>query len=126
LEADGIIRLVVVVVAVVLIVAVARVRPEHKPVALNIKGNLEGPGIFLFTSETCDSCEAARAIYRDVLGADGFTEISWDTEPALLTRLGVEEIPVGTVLDGSHSEIASFRLVPSRRALARAGRQARR
>ncbi len=79
----------------------------------------------MFTSAGCDSCEVARAAYREVLGDDGFTELSWDDQPALLSRLGVEEIPTGTVIDAAGREVASFRLVPPRRSLARAARSVR-
>ena len=112
-----------VLVAVILVLVVARARPAFRPKPLSIAGNLDGPGVFLFTSETCDSCVAARAVYVDVLGEDGFVEHSWEAQASLLTRLGVEEIPVGTVLGADGTEIAAFRLIPRRRALARAVRK---
>jgi len=120
LEAELVVRLALVIAAVVLVVVVARYRPARRAAPLAVEGNLEGPGVFLFTSEDCDSCTVARQVYVDVLGPDGFTELSWEAEPALLTRLGVEEIPVGSVIDDAGVEVASFRLIPSRRRLARA------
>lgn len=124
MEAEVVVRLVVVAGAVLLVAAIARFRPSRRPAPLRIEGNLEGPGVFLFTSEDCDACTVARQVYVDVLGADGFTELSWEAEPALLTRLGVEEIPVGSVVDALGVEVAAFRLVPPRRRLARAARSA--
>ena len=117
---DVIVRVVVVLFAAAVVFAIARFRPSRRPAALKIDGNLEGPGVFLFTSETCDSCHRARARYREVLGDDGFVEYTWEAEPALLSRLGVEEIPVGSVVGAAGQEIAAFRLVPSARALRRA------
>ena len=123
MESDVLARIVVVGVSVGLILAVARIRPHRRPTRLKVHGNLSGPGVFLFTSDACDSCHAARAVYADVLGEDGFTEHTWEAEPALLTRLGVEEIPVATVLNAHGDEIASFRLVPKPAAVARAVRR---
>ena len=77
----------------------------------------------MFTSDACDSCHAAREVYLDVLGVNGFTEHTWEADAALLSRLGVEEIPVATVIDAVGAEIASFRLVPRRSTLARAARK---
>ncbi len=122
MEADAIVRVAVVAVAALAVVGIARFRPARRPAPLRIAGNLEGPGVFLFTSEDCDSCSVARQVYVDVLGADGFTELSWEGEPALLTRLGVQEIPVGSVVNAEGEEVASFRLIPDRRRLARAAR----
>jgi hypothetical protein len=125
LEADLAARLVVVTVAVAVVVVVGRFRSRRRPAPLNVKGNFESPGVHLFTSETCDSCDVARRRYRQVLGEHGFVEHSWEDEPALLERLGVEEIPVGTVIGEGGSEIASFRLVPNVRALRRAAARLR-
>ena len=123
LESELVVRGLVVLAVVVGVLIIARVRPSRRPAALSISGNLEGPGVFLFTSEQCDSCSAARDVYRTVLGEGGFVEHSWDSDSALLTRLGVQEIPVGTVIDSEGIEIASFRLVPRPGALARAVRK---
>ena len=123
LETEALLRVVFVVVAAAVVVVLARWRPARRPVPLTILGNLQGPGVFLFTSDSCGSCHAAREVYSDVLGPDGFTEHTWEADAALLSRLGVEEIPVATVIDASGTEIASFRLIPKRSPLARAARK---
>lgn len=113
------------VVAVAVVVAVARYRPRRRGRALNIEGDLEGPGVYLFTASACDSCDSARAVYLEELGPDGFTELTWDDRPRLLTRLGVGEIPAGIVLDSSGREVDSFVGIPPRRALRKAMRRIR-
>ena len=124
LETETILRLLVVVLAASIVLGVARYRREPKAKALSVDGNISGPGVFLFTSASCDSCAAARSVYRDVLGEAGFVEISWESDPGLLTRLGVEEIPVAIVLDATDKVVADFRLIPKRSRLARAARRA--
>lgn len=120
---DIVVRLLVVAVAVLVVVVVARYRPQKPAKPLATAGNLDGPGVFLFTSATCDSCHAAREVYDEVLGPDGYTEHTWEDDAGLLSRLGVEEIPVGTVIDAAGAEVVGFRLIPNRRALARAARR---
>ena len=113
------------VVAAAAVVVVARLRPGRRRRSLRVEGNLEGPGVYLFTASACDSCDSARSVYVDELGASGFTELTWEEQPGLLTRLGVGEIPVSTVLDSSGQEVGSFVGVPPRRALRRALRRMR-
>ena len=81
--------------------------------------------MYLFTASACDSCDSARSVYVEELGASGFTEFTWEDRPGLLTRLRVGEIPVSTVLDASGRELGSFVGVPPRRALRRAVRRMR-
>jgi len=125
LDSDLVLRLLVVIVAAGVVVAVARLRPRRRGRSLRTGGNLEGPGLYLFTASACDSCDSARSVYVDVLGEDGFTEFTWEDRPSLLTRLGVGEIPVSTVLDSTGREVGSFVGVPPRRALRRAARRMR-
>ena len=116
-------RLLAVGLAVVLVVGAARFRPRHRPPPLSVEGNLEGPGVYLFTSSACDSCGEARAVYTEVLGEGGFTELTWEEHPYLLTDLGVEGIPRGAVVDASGQEAAAFSGVPGAAALRRAVRK---
>ena len=122
---DVLLRLVVVVVAAAVVIGVARFRPRRRRWPLKVEGNLTGPGVYLFTAAACDSCDAARAVYVGVLGEQGFTELTWDDHPELLTGLGVAEIPVSTVLDASGHELCSFVGVPRRAGLRRAVRKMR-
>ena len=123
MNGDILARLVVVAAAAALVVGIARFRPRRRHRPLQVEGNLAGPGVYLFTAGACDSCDSARAVYEQVLGKDGFTEFTWEDHPELLARLGVVEIPVGTVLDASGRPVGSFAQVPRRGALRRAVRR---
>ena len=123
MNSDALLRLLVVVVAAAAVVGIARFRPRRRRRPLHVEGNLSGPGVYLFTAGACDSCDSARIVYKRVLGQEGFTELTWDDHPELLTRLGVAEIPVSTVLDSFGREVASFVQVPRPAALRRAVRK---
>ena len=110
--------------AAAVVVGIARFRPKRRGWVLRVEGNLAGPGVFLFTASACDSCDSARAVYEQVLGEVGFEEFTWEEHPELLARLGVAEIPAGTVLDASGCEVGSFVGVPGRFHLRRAVRRA--
>ena len=125
MDSDVTLRLVAVVVMAAVVVGVARYRPRRRGRALRVEGNLEGPGVYLFTASACDSCNSARAVYLEELGTDGFTEFTWEDRPGLLTRLGVGEIPASIVLDSSGREVDSFVGIPPRRALRKAIRRMR-
>ena len=88
LNSDALLRLLVVVVAAAAVVGIARFRPRRRRRPLHVEGNLSGPGVYLFTAGACDSCDSARIVYKRVLGQEGFTELTWDDHPELLTRLG--------------------------------------
>lgn len=123
MDSDLALRLVAVLAAVAVVVAAARFRPRDRGAGLRTEGNLEGPGVYLFTASACDSCDSARSVYVEELGSSGFTELTWENQPGLLTRIGVREIPVSTVVDSSGREVGSFVGVPPRRALRRAVRR---
>lgn len=103
--------------------AAARFRLRRRPPPLRVEGNLEGPGVYLFTASACDMCGEARAVYRRVLGEGGFTELTWEEHPYLFTDLGVEGIPRGAVVDAAGREAASFSGAPRPAALRRAARK---
>lgn len=124
--ADGfVVRLLVVLAAAGVVAAVAGFRPKRPRNPLYVEGNLDGPGVYLFTAAGCDACDAARLAYREVLGESGFTERSWEEHPDLLTRVGVDEIPVGAVVGADGKQVASFVQVPRPMALRRAVRKMR-
>ena len=118
-------RLLVVVLAVAVVVGLARFQPRRPRSMLRVAGKLAGPGVYLFTAAACDACDSARAVYSQILGDDGFTELTWDDHPELLTSLGVTEIPVSTLLDASGREVGSFVQTPRPAALRRAVRKMR-
>ncbi|MCY4622105.1 MAG: hypothetical protein OXD34_09795 [bacterium] len=124
--AEGfVVRLLVVLLAAGVVAAVAAFRPKRPRTPLSVEGNLDGPGIYLFTAAACDACDEARRVYRQVLGDSGFTERSWEEHSDLLTRIGVAEIPVGAVVGADGRQVASFVRVPRPMALRRAVRKMR-
>ena len=120
---EAAVRLVVVALVAGLVVGVARFRPRPRRDALNLEGNLAGPGIFLFTATGCDSCDAARDLYARVLGSNGFTELAWEEHPDVFARLGVHEIPSGCALDAFGRQVGYFTQIPRPSALRRARRK---
>ena len=85
---------------VVALVAVAllRFRARERPEAIGSVGL--SPGIYLFTSATCLDCAPARQSLVDALGADGFTEISWESGSATFDEVGVTGVPATLIVDG--------------------------
>lgn len=105
----------------VLAAARARRRPALSP--LPAAGLPAGPGVYLFTAAACDACDRAREVYRSALGADGFTELTWEEHPDLLTGLGVGEIPAAAVVDPSGRGVGFVTGVPRPARLRRAVRK---
>lgn len=101
MDGEVLIRILAVTAAAGAVVLVALVRRSPAASRLPVEGLLSGPGVYLFTAAACDACDRAREVYRSALGADGFTELTWEEHPDLLTSLGVGEIPVGAMVDGS-------------------------
>ncbi len=88
--------IVLAVAAVVALVVVALRRlPRTRPRTIPAPG-LE-PGVYLLTSGGCETCEAARATLR-ARGA-AFTEMSWEDEPEVFQRLGIDAVPSVLVVD---------------------------
>lgn len=101
MDGEVLIRILAVTAAAGVVVLAALVRRSPAASRLPVEGLLSGPGVYLFTAAACDACDRAREVYRSVLGADGFTELTWEEHPDLLTSLGVGEIPMGAMVDGS-------------------------
>lgn len=76
---------------------VLRARAAKTPLKIAATGLKEG--IYLFSSSTCADCATAREYLGDKLGNDGFGERSWETEPGLFSRLGVEAVPATVIVD---------------------------
>ncbi len=97
---------------------VARRRAATRPRKVRMPGL--GPGVFLFTSETCESCTPAREAVARHLGSDGFREIVWEQEPAMFDRYAVARVPTVVRLDAEGNGVA-FEGVPDRTTLDRIG-----
>lgn len=124
MDSEFLVRLLLILATAAVLVGIARFRPARRAWILRVEGNLTGPGVFLFTAAACDSCRPARTACRRILGDNGFEEYTWEDHPDLLTRLGVAEVPSGSVLDASGAEVGSFVGVPSRLRLRWAVRKA--
>ncbi|HDH03658.1 MAG TPA: hypothetical protein ENH15_05380 [Actinobacteria bacterium] len=62
------------------------------------KGVLSGPGIFFFSSRTCDSCHEVRLVLDDVVG-DDYREIAWEDDPDGWVAFGVDSVPTAVLVD---------------------------
>lgn len=63
-------------------------------------GSLE-PGIYLFTSSSCPTCESARDRLRRQVGEEGFEELSWESHPDIFIDSGVDAVPALVVVRSS-------------------------
>ncbi|MCY3580296.1 MAG: hypothetical protein F4Y75_00315 [Acidimicrobiia bacterium] len=117
------VRLLLVLAGVMTVTLVGRFRHRSR-FTPQVEGNLDGPGVYLFTAAGCDTCEEARIVHRQVLGANGFTEISWEEHSDLLARVGVTGIPLSVVV-GSKGQAVTLPHIPKPRALRRAAKKMR-
>jgi hypothetical protein len=118
-------RVVLVVVAVLLVIAAARLigrwqRPSHPALDLGDFG--PRPGVVMFTSTDCVNCKRARAVV-EALGLEA-REVTWELEPAVLEALGVEAVPLTAVVDSEGRIELLTAGVPRRKALLRAATRA--
>ena len=120
---DFVVRLLVVLAAAGAVAAVALYRPRRSKARLDVEGNLAGPGVYFITAAKCDTCDEARLVNSKVLGESGFTELSWEEHPELLTRIRVAEIPLSVVVGHGGKQVASFTGVPRPGSLRRAARR---
>lgn len=120
-----VIRALVVVVLVGLALLVARLagrwqRPIHA--TPNLEG-LELPaGLVVFTSTDCANCRAALAAASDT--GVPIREVTYELEPGLFAKAGVEAVPLTVVVSEEGSVAATFAGVPGARGLRRALRVA--
>ncbi len=94
----------------------ARRRAAARPRKVRMPGL--GPGIVLFTSETCDSCTPARDAVVGRFGDDGVREVAWEHSPELFDRYAVARVPTVVRLDADGNGVA-FEGVPDRSVLDR-------
>ncbi len=82
-------------------------------------------GIVVFTSTTCTKCKEALAIAGAAAArADApIREVTFELEPQLQTRAGVESVPLTAVIAADQSVVAQFTGVPRPARLDRALRR---
>ena len=80
---------------------VIRARSSGSPRSIPVTGLQEG--VYLFSSTACPDCKAVRERLREVLGSNGFLEMSWEESPGIFHDLGVAAVPTTLVVavDGS-------------------------
>lgn len=76
-------------VVVVALILVLRRRPVVR--ARPVQGSTLPPGVYLLSSDGCDTCERARATLTR--RAVSHTELSWDKNPEVFERLGIDAVP---------------------------------
>lgn len=91
---EPVLRLVVVGAVVVMVLigaAIARrgvVLRRHPPPA-----GLE-PGVYVFVSDVCSTCQRVEDSVASAVPTGGYRRVSWESEPELFRRLGIERVPV--------------------------------
>lgn len=118
-------RLALVAVAILVVIAAVRLaarwqRPVHPSIDL---GDLAStPGIVLFTSTDCVSCADARRMVASI--GVPVREVTWELEPSLMERVGVDAVPLTAVVDRGGAVAWLGTGVPGERALQGAVRRA--
>ena len=84
-----------------LLTLVIRVRAGGSPRSVDETGLRQG--VYLFSSSACPACKAVRQQLSEVLGEDGFLELSWEESPGVFHDLGIAAVPATLVVaeDGS-------------------------
>ena len=97
---DLTLRLVVVggVIAVVfLVVLYLRLRDRAESIRV---GSVDlDPGVYLFTSATCATCEKARKHLEGRLGESNLVEFEWEEHPETFSALSIDRVPCTLVVD---------------------------
>lgn len=119
------VRIAVVALAILVVIVAVRIlarwqRPAHPPVDLGAL--VSNPGLVLFTSTDCASCAGARRVVTS-LGVP-VREVTWELEPAVMERIGVEAVPLTAVVDHGGTAVWLGTGVPRKSRLERAARRA--
>ena len=51
------------------------------------------PGVYLFVSDVCSTCERVEQAVAAALPTGGYRRVSWESQPELFLRLGIERVP---------------------------------
>lgn len=66
------------------------------------------PGLYLFSSATCSTCQSAREKLVAELGVAGFEEFVWERNPEIFNDLEVEAVPAVLVMrEGGRGRVYS-------------------
>lgn len=57
------------------------------------------PGVYFFSSSTCQTCERARAKLDARLGEDGYMEYAWEDDPGPFGDFDVDAVPAVVILE---------------------------
>jgi hypothetical protein len=94
-------RLVVVggaIVLVLLVVFFLRLRDRAESIRV---GRVDfDPGVYLFTSATCATCDEARIQLKGRLGELNLVEYVWEQHPETFAALSIDRVPCTLVVDG--------------------------
>jgi hypothetical protein len=93
------VRLIVIgVVLAVAMVISATIRQRSRPGPVSLGTSDLEPGVYLFTSGSCDTCDPARRLLEARLGPGGYTEIGWEGSAEVFRSVGIEEVPSTVVV----------------------------
>lgn len=79
-----------------------------------------GPGVYLFSSSTCSTCDRARDKLGSRLGGDAYREYVWEDHAELFSDLAIDVVPAVLVV-GESGAARLYHGQPDR-ALARMGK----
>jgi hypothetical protein len=57
------------------------------------------PGIYLFTSATCGTCDAARRQLELRFGRANLVEYEWEQSPEVFAALSIDKVPCTLIVD---------------------------
>ena len=61
------------------------------------------PGVYFFSSSACPDCSRSRRLLNESLGEEGFVEVSWEADPGVFHRLGVDAVPATLIVGAEGS-----------------------
>lgn len=89
------------VVGLAALVAIIALALRHRPITRSRTVAVTGliPGVYLLTSGGCAPCEQARATLRQ--RSIEFVELTWQADPEVFERLGIDAVPSVVLADSS-------------------------
>jgi hypothetical protein len=91
-------RVVLVSTVFLVVTGIAMFRRRRRPVR-TIRSLDLAEGVYLFTSEGCETCATAREKLAASLGDREFAEVVWEREPVQFEALGIDAVPAVLVVD---------------------------